>query len=71
MKMSCIHCSLVLGKNVQKNMPSYILSITEFICQSIDKNEFGCGIFIDLKKRIRHCWQFRSSNEIATPWSES
>ena len=27
-----------------------LISITESICQSIDKNEFGCGIFIDLKK---------------------
>ena len=27
-----------------------LISITEFIRQSIDKNEFGCGIFIDLKK---------------------
>ena len=29
-----------------------LISITESICQSIDKNEFGCGIFIDLKKAI-------------------
>ena len=27
-----------------------LISITESIRQSIDKNEFGCGIFIDLKK---------------------
>ena len=27
-----------------------LISITESICQSIDNNEFGCGIFIDLKK---------------------
>ena len=26
------------------------ISITESIRQSIDDNEFGCGIFIDLKK---------------------
>ena len=27
-----------------------LMSITECIRQSIDNNEFGCGIFIDLKK---------------------
>ena len=27
-----------------------LISITEPIRQSIDNNEFGCGIFIDLKK---------------------
>ena len=27
-----------------------LISITESIRQSIDNNEFGCGIFIDLKK---------------------
>ena len=27
-----------------------LLSITESICYSTDNNEFGCGIFIDLKK---------------------
>ena len=27
-----------------------LISITESIRQSIDRNEFGCGIFIDLKK---------------------
>ena len=27
-----------------------VISITEFIRQPIANNEFGCGIFIDLKK---------------------
>ena len=27
-----------------------LICITESILQSIDNNEFGCGIFIDLKK---------------------
>ena len=27
-----------------------LISVTESIRQSIDNNEFGCGIFIDLKK---------------------
>lgn len=38
---------MVLEKNVRLPM---LLSITESIRQSIDNNEFGCGIFIDLKK---------------------
>ena len=28
----------------------FLISITECICQSIENNEFGCGIFIDMKK---------------------
>ena len=28
-------------------LPHAHISITEFICQSIDNNEFGCGVFID------------------------
>ena len=27
-----------------------LIQITELICNSIDNNEFGCSIFIDLKK---------------------
>ena len=35
----------------EKCLPSHaLLSITESIRQSIDNNEFGCRIFIDLKK---------------------
>ena len=29
-----------------------LISITDSIRQSLDNNEFGCGIFIDLKKSI-------------------
>ena len=29
-----------------------LISIIESIRQSIDNNEFGCGIFIDLKKAL-------------------
>ena len=31
-----------------------LISITDSIRQSIDNNEFGCGIFIDLKKAFFH-----------------
>ena len=35
----------------EKCLPSdALISITETIRQSIDNNEFGCGIFVDLKK---------------------
>ena len=35
----------------EKCLPSHaLISITESIRQSIDNNEFGCGIFVDLKK---------------------
>ena len=39
-----IHFCLAFEKNLQ---PS---TLTESIRPSIDNNEFGCGIFIDLKK---------------------
>ena len=29
---------------------------TESICVSIDNNEFGCGIFINLEKRFRYSY---------------
>ena len=42
-----IHFNLALGKSAQQIMQ---IQITESIRNSIDSNEFGCGIFIDLKK---------------------
>ena len=44
-----IHFSLLLGKVVLPPMHA-LISITESIHQSTDNDEFGCGIFIDLKK---------------------
>ena len=42
------HCSLVFGK---KNSTQHTLvSMTETIRKTIDNRNFGCGIFIDLKK---------------------
>jgi len=29
-----------------------LISITKSISQSIDNNEFGCGVFVDLKKSL-------------------
>ena len=40
-----------------------LISITESIRQSIDNNEFGCGIFIVLKKAfdtVNHCLLYTS-----------
>ena len=48
LKKYFIHFSFVSEKNVR--LPLALISITESIRQSIDNNEFGCGIFIDLKK---------------------
>ena len=46
-----IHFSLALEKNVQPGMfLSQSLNLFAMIRECININEFGCGIFIDLKK---------------------
>ena len=45
---------LVFGFREQSSTSHVLISITESIRQSIDNTEFGCGIFIDLKKRFRY-----------------
>ena len=42
------HCSLVFGKNIPLSI--LLISMTETIRNTIDNGNFGCGIFIDLKK---------------------
>ena len=42
------HCSLVFGK--KHSTQHTLISMTETIRKIIDNGNFGCGIFIDLKK---------------------
>ena len=43
-------CPLPFGFRQKCSTKQALINITESICQSVDKNEFGCGIFVDLKK---------------------
>ena len=48
-----ILCPLLFGfREKSSTMYALIVSKTESICESIDNNEFGCGIFIDWKKGL-------------------
>ena len=55
-------CPLLFGfREKSLTMHAYI-SNTESICESIDNNEFGCGIFIDLKKGLESIQSCNSNN---------
>ena len=47
-----------------------LISIAESIRYSVDNKEFGCGIFIDLKKSFWYIKAFYPSAEIASSWSK-
>ena len=46
---------LQFGSREKCSTTHVLISMSEHIRQFIDNNEFGCGIFIDLKKSIRYC----------------
>ena len=42
---------LLFGFREKSSTMHALISVTEYIHRSIDNNEVGCGIFIDLKKK--------------------
>ena len=47
-----ILCPLLFGFREKSSTMHAFISNTESICESIDNSEFGCGIFIELKKGL-------------------
>ena len=45
---------LLFGCGEKSSTMHALISFTASIGESIDNNEFGCGIFIDLRKRFRY-----------------